>query len=303
MLDADIVRCRLSPQRFSPKFSAWVNFLDLALNLSSLPLRLQLINGFVNVLIDYDYSKLALAQSDTFFLNWYQSPQETLITGKGVCGYIALVKYESALRLGFTPAQTSLCILDWETPNGEVLSNHQAIGHAILLVDLDGHQQALNNLNAFTETVLQANAKERLSSVVFNWIKSRGFERDSILETVDSILFSSSYPKDLPKGDALQPFALFGENRKILLPPREVSPFKTASTGLDARAFQMITESSLLKALRCASAGDRSIILKIINLAIANSAYPYPIEAKGKTSSAPLFAGRPSTGIEDLAPL
>lgn len=114
--------------------------------------KIEIVNIWVNSAIAYDYEKGKKADeggSDSKdAADWYNTPLETLKTGKGVCGDIARLKLETLTAAGIVPENDMRLVI------GSILSEKPSRDqHEELMVHVDGKNYMLNN-NLFSDGAL-----------------------------------------------------------------------------------------------------------------------------------------------------
>jgi len=95
-LDATIDAALSLNSQANPRLRAWAEFIQQARAIRDPKLRAEAVNAFINTLIVFDSDKGKHWKGP-----WLQTPQDTLMRGTGVCADIAMLKYETLIRVGF----------------------------------------------------------------------------------------------------------------------------------------------------------------------------------------------------------
>jgi len=137
-----------SPIFHEPRVQVWNSLID-KLNAAHLNgtaggklLEAQIVNGWVNTVVAYDYQEASQkdGQLPGGLYQKYQTPYETLSRGRGICVDTALLKYETLRRLGFDDKDMRLVYADIHDSKNKWIDNH-----TMLKVNIGGQDFVLNN--------------------------------------------------------------------------------------------------------------------------------------------------------------
>jgi predicted transglutaminase-like cysteine proteinase len=131
-IDEQIAGCQDLPQSCSPRFRAWVNLIAAVNQIQDPLLKIAVVNGWVNTVVKYDNDGPRSSEHDGQI---FQSPQDTLSKGTGVCIDYATLKYETLRRAGFR--DTDMRLVE--------MRRYLVDGHAVLLVNINNENWILSN--------------------------------------------------------------------------------------------------------------------------------------------------------------
>jgi hypothetical protein len=154
----NVVRfCRASPAACHPRAVAWVKLIDHVKTLDDPMQQVTAINGWFNAAIAHDGKKERRARGIITGLDWYDSPQDAIRDGFGLCNELAnlkgetleIVKREMGDRARF--GDVSFVIARLTVPRRFLLwtwEEHKT-WHAVTTVSIGGERWVLNNQSDF----------------------------------------------------------------------------------------------------------------------------------------------------------
>lgn len=156
-LEAIIKDCRKDPSNYHKRIQGLTRFMDDLSTIGDAKLKVMLINGYVNSVIDYDKDKINPEEGweEKNEGGWFQSPAETMRRGEGICGDMAVLK-EALVRIALGEAfyKKNVSIhtlsLDYKGKPYPAFSQDRK-RHTVLIVKLDGTLYVLDNLNSRPE--------------------------------------------------------------------------------------------------------------------------------------------------------
>ena len=192
--------CRKHPTKYNGRMVAWVQLIDKIKPIKNPELKLMLVNGFFNTMINYDVPKGDIENVTN--INWIQTPQKTLKSGKGVCCDIAALKYETLMRVGFSPSQLHLIGILVEDKKTGKISRHMAP-----MVDYKNKQLILNSQQSSDKTFNEIRSYHDFNSQEADW----NFIENSLIETAPMAFSYRGKQSVLKDASTYSPFLSFNE--------------------------------------------------------------------------------------------
>ncbi len=144
-----------------PRLAAWDHMVGM-LKASGLDdkSKMQVVNAWVNEAIRYDQDKYSKSKNVGNDPNWYQTSFHTLDSGKGVCGDIGRLKYQTLKAVGIDDKNMRLVGGDVH----DLVDTSKTEAHELLMVNTGGRSYLLNNNMAADGNKLDQGGVELASS-------------------------------------------------------------------------------------------------------------------------------------------